>query len=155
MALTANATVASTANAALPDVQARVDGLLALSIAPPPSLPSLIAGVQATLAALQTLISVPMVDVAATAAALADLQASLGQLTASLAFSTSFGGLLGTAGIYYYLFAGQAGALSGELGAQLSAGLPGGGGPTEEIAGAVLLARDAASIAALQTVLRS
>jgi hypothetical protein len=140
---------------ALPDVQARVTGLLALSISPPPSLAALIASAQALLAALQALLAAPLPDVSATAAALADLQATLGQLNASLAFSVNFGTLLGTAGIHYYVFAGRADALGGELGSLLSGGLPGGAGGAEHIAGAVLLANDGGAITALQTVLRS
>lgn len=155
MANTANVTLAAAANASLPDVQARVDGLLALSITPPPSLASLIASVQATLDALGALVAAPLPDVTATAAALADLQATLGQLSAALSFSVSFGSLLGTAGIHYYVFAGRADALGGEMSAQLSAGLPGGAGPSEHIAGAILLANDAGAISALQTVLRT
>lgn len=155
MASTAVLELDASLGAALPDVQARVDGLLALSISPPPSLADLIASVQAMLAALQALLDAPLPDVSATAAALAELQATLGSLTASLAFSASFGSLLGTAGIHYYVFAGAANELGGELGSMLSGGLPGGAGGTEHIAGAILLANDGGAITALQTVLRT
>ncbi len=151
-AQTAQVTLASSLGAALPDVQARVTGLLALSVQPPPSLPALISGVQATLAALQALVADPLPDVGATAAALADLQATLGQLQAGLSFAASMGGLLGTPGIHYYVFAGRADALGGEMSAELSSGLPGGGGPAESIGGVVLLARDGSALSALQAV---
>lgn len=151
-AQTAQVTLTSSLGAALPDVQARVTGLLALSVQPPPSLPALISGVQATLAALQALVADPLPDVGATAAALADLQATLGQLQAGLSFAASLGGLLGTPGIHYYVFAGRADALGGEMSAELSSGLPGGGGPAESIGGAVLLARDGSARSALQAV---
>lgn len=141
--------------ALLPDVQARVDGLLALSISPPPSLADLIASAQALLAALQSLLATPIPDVTATASALADLQATLGSLTAALAFSADFGGLLAQAGIHYFVYAGAAGDVGSELSGVLSAGLPGGAGPSEQCAGAILLASDGGAIAALQTVLRT
>lgn len=141
--------------ATLPDVQARVDGLLALSISPPPSLADLIASVTALLASLQGLLAAPLPDVTATAAALADLQVTLGQLTAALSLSLSLGSQLAAAGIHYYVFAGQAGQLGGELGSLLSGGLPGGAGASESVAGAILLANDGGAIAALRAVLRT
>lgn len=155
LALDAQAQLDTSVGLALPDVQARVDGLLALSVADPPSLDDLIASAQALLAALQALLVAPLPDVAATAAALAELQTTLGSLSASLAFSASLGNLLGTAGIHYYVYAGPANAVGGELASLLSGGLPGGAGATEQIAGAILLANDAGAITALQTVLRS
>lgn len=154
MAAQAQVTLGDTASGAVPDVQARVDGLLTLSVQPPPSLEELITGVQATLAGLQAMLSVPLPDAGATADALADLQVQLGELNAGISFAASFGALLGTPGVHYYLFAGRADAFGAELGAQLSAGLPG-GGPAEHIAGAVLLANDPATISAMQAVLRS
>ena len=155
MADLANVQLAGAVNASLPDIQARIDGLLAVSVAPPPSLADLIASAQALLAALQALLAAPLPDVAATAAALGELQASLGQLSAALAFSADFGSLLSQAGIHYYLFAGQASELGTGIGSALSAGLPGGAGPSEHIAGAILLANDGGAINALRAVLRS
>lgn len=152
MASTAVLELDASVGLALPDVQARVDGLLALSIAPPPSLADLITSVQAMLLALQALLAAPLPDVSATAAALADLQATLGSLTASLAFSASLGSLLGTAGIHYYVFAGAANELAAELGSLLSGGLPGGAGGAEHIAGAILLANDGGAVSAIQSV---
>lgn len=156
LAQVAQVTIASLVNASLPDVQARITGLLALQASPPPSLLALIAGVQATLAALQQMLAVPVPDVTATAAALAELQASLGSLSAGLAFANNMGSLLGSAGVAYFVAAGRAGDIGAELGSHLSAGLPGSGaGPDQQIAGAMLLASDGATIAALQQVLRS
>lgn len=155
MAQDATVELDASVGALLPDVQARVDGLLALSIAPPPSLADLIASAQALLAALQALLAAPLPDVSATAAALADLQATLGSLNASLAFSVSLGSLLSQAGIHYFVYAGAAGDVGGELAGVLSAGLPGGAGPSEQCAGVILLASDGGAISALQTVMRS
>jgi hypothetical protein len=153
MALDAQVALGDTASTAIPDVQARVDGLLALSLQPPPNLLSLIAGAEATLAGLQAMLTVPLPDAGATASALADLQVQLAELSAALAFSVSFGALLATPGIHYYLYAGRADQVGSELGAVLSAGLPG-GGPAEHIAGCILLANDASAIAAMQAVMR-
>lgn len=155
LALSAQAQLDASVGSAVSDVQARVDGLLALSLQPPPSLADLIASATAVLSALQTLVAAPLPDISATVAALAELQATLGQLQASLAFSASFGSLLSTAGIHYYVYAGAASALGGELSAFLSGGLPGGGGPSEQIAGTILLANDGGAIEALQAVMRT
>lgn len=151
----AQVALAGAVNIAMPDIQARISGLLAIQASPPPSLAQLIAGVQATLAALQQMLSLPLPDVGATAVALADLQASLASLSAGLAFSNAFASLLGTAGVAYFIAAGRAGDIGAELGAHLSTGLPGSGaGPDQQIAGAMLLASDGATLAALQQVLR-
>lgn len=155
MALTAQVTLGDTASGAMPDVQARIDGLLTLTATPPPNLADLIVGAQATLAGLQAMLTLPLPDAGATASALADLQLQLADLSAALSFSASFGALLGAAGVHYFLYAGRADAFGAELGALLSAGLPGGAGPGEHIAGAVLLANDATTISAMQAVLRS
>jgi hypothetical protein len=154
LALQANAELDASIAVSLPDVQARVTGLLSVSIQPPPSLPQLIADVTSLLASLQGLLAAPLPDVAATAAALAELQATLAQLTASLGFANGFGALLAQAGIYYYVYAGRADQLGPEVTSALAAGLPS-GAPGEQIAGALLLARDAGAISALRAVLRS
>lgn len=155
MATAASVALAATSNSMLPDVQARVGGLLQLSIQPPPSLPALISSAQALLAALQGLIANPIPDVAATAAALADLQATLGQLQAGLALAINLGNLLGVPGIHYYVYEGPTNVFAAEMGALLSSGLPGGGAPADTMAGAVLLARDGGAINALRLVLQA
>lgn len=151
-ALLANAQLATCVGLALPDVQARVTGLLALSIQPPVALLDLIAGVQATLLALQNLVAAPLPDVTATAQALVDLNLFLGQLNASLAFQAQFGLVLGAAGIRLFAYAGPANQFAPEMNAQISAGLPGGGGPFENVAGVVLLANDPIAISALRAI---
>ncbi len=154
-ALDASAQLDASVNVTLADVQARVTALLELSVRPPPGLTDLIASAQAMLAALQALAANPLPDVSATAAALAELQATLAQLQASLAFSANLGVLLGTPGIHYFVYAGRADAFGSELGSLLSAGLPGGAGGAENVAGVVLLANDGGAISALQAVLRT
>lgn len=152
LALQASAQLSTAIGVALPDVQARVDGLLALSIAPPPSLADLLAALEALLGAIQTLIAVPLPDVTATVAALAELQATLGSLGASLGFQLNLASLLATPGIFFYLFAGRADEVGPALSDRLTSGLPG-GAPGESVAGAILLAKDAGAIAALRLVL--
>jgi hypothetical protein len=148
----ANAALAASVGLALPDLQARLDGALAISVAPPPSLADLIASVQAMLAALQTLLAAPLPDVSATLSLIADLQATMATLNANLALSLSFGNLLGSPGIHYYAYFGRADQLGPEMSGHLSAGLPGGAGPSENIAGVILAANDAGAIAALEAV---
>lgn len=137
----------------MPDLQARIDGLLALSISPPPNLAALVSAATSLLAALNLMLAAPIPDMTVVASLLADLQATMGDLTASLSFAATLQANLGTAGIHYYTFAGRAGDFGPQMQAQLSAGLPGGAGPSESIAGAVLLASDGGAIAALQAVL--
>lgn len=153
MALQAAGILNASLGAQLPDVQARLDGLLAVSVAPPPSIADLIASVQQMLAALQTLLSAPLPDISATASAIADLQATLGQLQAGLSFAGLLNGLLGSPGIYAYTFDGKANQVAGELGSEVGGGLPGGSGGSETIAGTILFARDGGAIDALRTVL--
>ena len=136
------------------DAQARLAGMVALSVSPPPSLAELIAAVQALLAALQALLSAPLPDVDAQAAAIAELQASLTAMQLALDLGLDLTATLGSPGIHYYTFAGAAQDLGSDMSSELSSGLPGGGGPSEQIAGAILLARDAGAIAALQAVMK-
>lgn len=140
--------------ATMPDLQARLTGLLSVDLTPP-SIPDLILSLNAQIAALNLMISLPVPDASATLTAIADLQATMGQLTAALSLSANFGSLMAAAGIHYFLFAGRASDLSGELGALLSGGLPGSGNPSESIAGAILLANDGGAIEAMRAVLRT
>lgn len=152
LALAASAQVSAATSVAQSDIQARITGLLALSIQPPPSLADLIRNATATLAALQSMLAAPLPDVGATMAALAELQASLAGLTGALAFAANLANLLGTAGIRFYACAGTAGELGAELNVSVGGGLPGGGGPNESIAGFLLLANEPGAIAALRTM---
>lgn len=152
LALTMNAQLGTSIGAARDDIQARITGLLALQLQPPPSLPQLIAGAQQTLLALQGMLANPLPDLGATAAALAELQASLAGLVGSIAFQASFANTLSSAGIRFYAYAGQADELAGELDGALVGGLPGGAGPAESVAGFLLLANEPGAIAALRAV---
>jgi len=150
LALRANAELGAAVSASQPDLQARVNGLLSISVRPPPSLADLIASVQALLAALQELAAAPLPDVDANAAALAELQAQLGALQVSLQFSLDFGALLGTPGVHYYAYLGRADGFGAALGAHVGSGLsvP----PSAQIAAAALLASDGGATTALRAL---
>lgn len=159
-AASAAAGLTTSANASIGEVQAKVTGLTALSasitLSPPDPL-ALIAQAQALIAALS--VPIPALpappQLVAIASTIAELSITLASLQASLDLAASLTTQLGTPGIHYYLFAGRADAAGGELSAHLSAGLPGGNGPSESIAGAILLASDAGAINALRSLLRS
>lgn len=154
MAVQAQLALNQTANAIIPDVQARIDGLLSVTAMPPPNLADLIVGAQASLAALQAMVAVPVPDAAAVADMLVEMQAQLAELSAGLSFATSFGELLHVPGVHYYLYAGRCDALGVEMHKELYKGLPGTVDPRERIAGAVMLASDETTIAAMKKVLK-
>lgn len=156
LAVSASVALGSAAGTAMPDIQARLAGLLTLSVQPPPSIPQLIAGLQQTLFALQGMLVVPpLPDLPAFGAAIAELQAAMLPLKAALALQGSLTSVLGSPGIRFYSYAGEAGDLGPELAGTLSGGLPGGGGPNETVAGVILLANDAGAISALRKLFRS
>lgn len=138
----------------VPDVQARIAGLLEITVRPPPALADLIAAAQNLLSALQALLAAPLPDVAATATALADLQLTLQGLNVRVALSLQLGDFLSSAGVHYYVFNGKASQVGPELAALLSTGLPG-GTLDQSVAGCFLLASDGGAITALRAVLKS
>ena len=88
-------------------------------------------------------------DVSGVLSVIAELQATLGQLQASLDFAASLGLTLGTPGFYLYRYSGDVGQLGNGLQAELSGGLPTGGGPSIGVDGIILVAADAGAKAAL------
>lgn len=148
---TAVAALDASVNVSLGEVQAKLSGAIAAMAAievSPPTLASQLQGLLAAAAALQAMIALGLtggsVNVAAMVAAIAELQASLGKLQASLALSASLGATLGTAGIYVYEWSGRAGdAVPG--------GLPG-IAPDSESWGVLNVGATSAAISALATV---
>ncbi len=141
--------------ATLPDIQARLMGALAgqLSVALNP--PSLVASAQLAaqiLAAINAAFMTPgvMVDLTATAALIAELSVILGQLSAGISLSASFGALLGTAGVHFYSVVGAVGDMCPALQTNLGGGIPGGSGPTQEGVAFMLVAASPVSAAALR-----
>lgn len=150
-ALTAQAGLVAAVNTSLPEVQARVAGLLnvqAALVVSPPDLTGTIAAVAQVAAMLQAAISGPTVtlQVAAIAVILAELEVILGLLQAQLAFAAALGATLGTAGIHMLSYVGSA----DQAGPQLSALLPPPGvAPTDQVGGVLLLGAAGAPTAAL------
>jgi hypothetical protein len=138
-----------------PDIQARITGLTALSIQPPPTLPALIASVQNLLDALQAMVTDPVPDVNATLPAIDALNLQLGALNVGDLFAAQLGTLLSAAGVRYWVYQGRADQLSSDMAGQVSQGIPGGAGPAEQIGGVILMANDGGTISALLQVLQA
>lgn len=142
------------AGAAISEVGAKVTGLLnvvtALSL---PQVPALaIAGAGQALLALEATVAVPEpVQLTAVLAALAELQASLVNLQAQLAFGVSLGELGSAPGIAGYTYSGTTDSLGPELGAHTSQGLPG-GGPNDQCNAIILATTIPATWAAMAQV---
>jgi hypothetical protein len=151
LALTAQAELDATLGVSLPEIQAKIDALVALSasltITPPTLAASLVAALD-TVAGLQAAIAagVPSaaLDLSAVAAALADLQAYLGTLTASAAFSASLAAYFGQAGVSVYRYDGTLTQLPGAAAGVVSGSTPG--------VGVFLFATAGGTTAALEAV---
>lgn len=108
-------------NAALPDLQSRLAGLLAFKPTPVSftaqiaTLKDMIAGIEATIA-----VGLPAPGVSTQLAAIAELVAALqsqvGALNAQLSVIANLQAALGAAGIHAYAYEGAAGSLAAELG---------------------------------------
>lgn len=148
---TVQADYAATLGVMLPDLNARIAGLLEVTLRPPPALADLIASAENLLSALQALLAAPLPDVSASLSLLADLQAELGQINGRLALNVGFGDFLSAAGVHFYLFQGKAPEVGPELSSMLSAGLPGGAFDANCL-GLFLLASDGGARAAMQGI---
>jgi hypothetical protein len=162
MALAAQAQLDVAIGVSLPSLQAKLAGALAAQLnltTNPPTLAANLSAALALVASIQASIvaGLPSVDfqLTALAAIIADIELQIGSLTASASFSLNFLALLGSPGVRYYLYEGRADQLGSGMTAELSAGLPGGAGPSETIAGVILTANDGGTIEALRTVLRA
>lgn len=145
-------------NLMLPELRGRLEGLIALSIRPPPALGELIASLQQTIASieqliasLQALLANPLPDINLTLQLIIELNIFLGKLTASLSFGLNIGLLLATPGVHFYTYAGRADGAGAEFSAALGGGLPG-GSPGEHVAGVFLVASDGGATSAMQTM---
>lgn len=143
-------------NAALPDLQGQLDGLLSFSPTPI-DLTAQIATAQAIIAGIQASITLGVappsleVQLAGIQALVATLQATLGTMNAQLAVITSFQSALSAAGVHLYRYTGQTADLGPELTTELSGGAPG-GSPTDEANALVVLTTDSATWAALSEI---
>jgi hypothetical protein len=155
MALTANAGISASIGLVLPELEAKVAGYVeahAQLLVNPPSLEADLEAALGLVAQLQALIALGLpsagIDLGLILGLIAELEILIGSLSARLAFSTSFGLLLGTPGVYLVRH-------SGAVGDVLPAGLPGGSGPSQPVEGIALLATDAGAWAAIQAVFRT
>lgn len=145
-------------NAALPDIQARLDSLLTFS----PGAVDFAAQLslaQQTVTSIQTAISAgispPSISqqLAQISALIAELLAAIANINAQLDLILDFQALLGSAGIHGYAFSGQTQNLGSELAAELSGGTPG-GAPTDAANALVLITTVPAAWAALSQILK-
>lgn len=144
-------------NAALPDIQARIDSLLAFSPAAVDFAAQLALAnqiVTSITAAIAGGLTPPSIatQLAEIAALLAALQAAAVSINAQLTIITDFQALLTSAGVHAYAFAGDVEDLGNELDAELAAGLPGGGGPTEDVDALVLVTNVGATWTAMSQI---
>lgn len=114
-------------NVSLPEVQAKLDGLIALqgqlTITPPSLAASLsIAADLVTELTAAIALGVPeaALDLSMVVAAIADLTATVGDLTASLSFAADLSALLGVGGIQMWTYAGTLSELPAAAQAALS-----------------------------------
>lgn len=144
-------------NLALPDIQARLAGLL--SFTPTPiSLTANLAVATSVIASLQTSIALGVsppdisAQLAIVAALVAELTAAVASVNAQLGIIAGFP--LSAAGVYAYTYAGQADQLGSGFSAELSGGFPG-GTPTDATNAVLLATTTPAAWTALQSFLKT
>ncbi len=141
----------------LPELQAKLTGLLALQAriaVSPPDLTAKLNAALAAVAALQAAISVGLPTASLQVTVIADLvariQADIGDLNVNLSLSADIAALLGAAGVHAYKYTGAASGLGPQLSSTIGTTLP--GGQSTDQVGAVLLASSVPNtIAALAT----
>lgn len=143
-------------NAALPDLQARLDALLAFApvdvnfAAQLALAQQMVVSIQASIA-----VSLPAPSIAAqiaiVSALIADLAAAALSINAQLTIVADFQALLSAAGIHVYAFDGDTDQLGPEVTAELVGGVPG-GGPTDHANALVLVTTVGATWAAMGNV---
>lgn len=146
------------ATLAIGEVQAKLTGLLSLVAAlSGPQVPALaIAGAAQALLSLETTVSAPdpTLQLQAVLAAAAELEASLVDMQAQLAFAVSIGELLAAGGVAAYRYSGTADTFGAEVSAHTSTGIAG-GAPSDHVEAVVLASSVPAAIAALGAILVS
>lgn len=146
----AAAAVSVSATAAIGEVSAKLTGLLSLvTQLTIPTLPTLaIAGAGQALASLEASFALPgpTFQLTAVLAAAAELEASLVNLQAQLAFAVSLGDLLAAGGVALYTYSGTADSFGPEVTAHTSTGIS--GGAAGDQVNAVILATSVPATAA-------
>ena len=142
---------------ALPDIQARLDALLAFS-PQPISFTANVALAQQIVASLQLVISLGIsppdisAQIAIIASLVASLYATISLINARLSIVIDLSALLDAAGVFAYSYAGAADGLGPALTAELSAGFPGGTGGAQAANAIVLATTTPATWTAMQGV---
>lgn len=145
-------------NLALPDIQARIDSLLAFSpgavdFAAQLALANqIVLGIQAAISGGLTPPSIA-VQIAQIAALIAELLATVTAINVQLGIVVDFQALLGAAGVHGYAFDGDTDQLGPELTTELAGGVPG-GGPTDHANAVVLVTTVPATWAAMAQVFK-
>lgn len=140
-------------NLALPDIQARLDALLAFSPAAVDFAAQLalaqqiVVSIQAAITAGLTPPSISA-QIAAVGALIAELTAAVASIHAQLTIIVDFQALLSAAGIFAYAYDGQVDDLGDELDAEIGGGI-GGGSPTDHCNALVLVTSEGATWTAM------
>jgi hypothetical protein len=161
-ALTASGQLILALNLALPQLQAKLAGLLKISMALTikiPSLDALIAALTNVVVQITALLNSPPpsigLSLSVVAALIAQIQLDLGGIQGQLALALALQLVLGTPGIEAYKYEGIAGNFTSEMASEFTSGLRIGGGPYLPIYAITLVATDGGAIAAMQKVLVS
>jgi hypothetical protein len=144
-------------NLALPDLQGRLEALLAFAPAEVNFAAQLTLALQ-TVAAVQAAIaggiSPPSISaqLAIVAGLIADIQDAMLSIDAQLSIILDFQALLVGAGVHVYAYNGEVQDFGAELDAEIGTGLPGGLGPAEDVDALVLVTNIPATWAAMSQV---
>lgn len=145
-------------NAALPDIQARLDALLAFSPLPV-DFAAQLALAQSMVASVQASITLGLappsiaLQLAIVAALIADIAAAIASISVQLGIVVDFQALMGTAGIHAYAYAGQTQNLGAEMAVELAGGVPA-GAPTDAANALILVTTTPATWTAMGDVFK-
>jgi len=158
IAVRASASIAASVAFVLPSLSAKLAGLLALQASLTLTPPSLTGNLQAALNLVSSLqasigLGLPGVDfqLAAVAAALAEVQAQLAAIGVQATFQAELDVILGTPGLHAWAYTGDADQLGPEFTAATSDGFPGGQGSDQAVAW-IFAASDGGAIDAARQV---
>jgi hypothetical protein len=157
LAVQAQASLDAQLASGLPDVEAKLSGLVAVSAAltiGPPELSATITAALDNVAQLQASLSVGGPSVTLQVTAIADMIAEIGlevaALQAKVAASAAIAATFGAGGIHAYLYTGPADQMGSEMQTALAGGIPG-GSPGAEATALVFAATSAPAKAAMST----
>lgn len=143
---------------ALPDIQQRIDALLAFQPAPVDFAQSL-ALAQSIVVSIESAIHLGIVpptmasQIAQVSALVAQLLANVESINAHLAIIVEFQGLLTAAGVHTYAFDGAVNAFGSEFGAVFAGGV-GGGAPSQHANAVVMLTTLASTWSAMAQIFK-